>query len=258
LETDHREGRIVRFITSSPAAPQVPPAAPAVFGFQGVTLNLPVQGILFDMDGILVSSLGSVERSWAKWGDMRGVDGAKAIQTAHGKRAIETIRLLRPDLDDVAELAVIEQIEIDDTEGLMVLPGVQGLLQSLPQGSWTICTSATKRLARIRMEHAGLTPPQDFISADMVDHGKPHPEPYLRGAALLGFAPDRCLVIEDAPAGCAAGKAAGATVLATLFSHTAEQLSAADYLIHSLEGLRVTGYAGDLTVCFEPVSPHAR
>jgi sugar-phosphatase len=217
-------------------------------------LNLQVQAILFDMDGILVSSLGSVERSWAKWGEMRGVDGAKAIQTAHGQRAIETIRALRPDLDDVAELAVIEQIEIDDREGIVVLPGVQNLLASLPEGSWTVCTSATKRLARVRMEHAGLTPPKEFISADMVEHGKPHPEPYLRGAALLGFAPERCLVIEDAPAGCSAGKAAGATVLATLFSHTAEQLYAADYLVDSLEGLRVSGRAGELTLRFEPVS----
>jgi sugar-phosphatase len=120
----------------------------------------------------------------------------------------------------------------------------------LPEGSWTICTSATKRLARVRMEHAGLTPPKDFISADMVEHGKPHPEPYLRGAALLGFAAERCLVIEDAPAGCAAGKAAGATVLATLFSHTKEQLGDADYLVQSLEGLCVTGKPGSLAVSF--------
>ena len=205
------------------------------------------------MDGILVSSLGSVERSWARWGAMRGVDGAKAILTAHGKRAIETIRLLRPDLNDEEELAVIEQIEIDDTEGLQVLPGVPELLASLPAGSWTVCTSATKRLAQVRMEHAGLTPPERFISADMVANGKPHPEPYLRGAALLGFAPERCLVIEDAPAGCAAGKAAGCMVLATLFSHSAEQLAAADWRVDSLEQVRVTGAAGALEVSFEPV-----
>ena len=216
-------------------------------------MKLTVQGILFDMDGILVSSLGSVERSWVKWGAMRGVDGAKAILTAHGKRAIETIRLLRPDLNDEEELAVIEQIEIDDTEGLQVLAGVPELLASLPAGSWTVCTSATKRLARVRMEHAGLTPPERFISADMVAHGKPHPEPYLRGAALLGFAPEQCLVIEDAPAGCAAGKAAGCMVLATLFSHSAGQLAAADWRVDSLEQLRVTGAAGALAVSFEPV-----
>ena len=216
-------------------------------------MQLQVSGILFDMDGILVSSLGAVERSWAKWGAMRGVDGAKAILTAHGKRAIETIRLLRPDLNDEEELAVIEQIEIDDTEGLQVLPRVPELLASLPPGSWTVCTSATKRLARVRMEHAGLTPPERFITADMVLNGKPHPEPYLRGAELLGFAPERCLVIEDAPAGCAAGKAAGCMVLATLFSHSAEQLAAADYLVDSLEQVRVTGEAGALEVSFKPL-----
>ncbi len=216
-------------------------------------MKLTVQGILFDMDGILVSSLGSVERSWAKWGAMRGVDSAKAMLTAHGKRAIETIRLLRPDLNDEEELAVIEQIEIDDTEGMQVLPQVPELLASLPAGSWTVCTSATKRLARVRMEHVGLTVPEQFISAEMVAHGKPHPEPYLQGAALLGFAPERCLVIEDAPAGCAAGKAAGCMVLGTLFSHSAQQLAAADYLVDSLEGVRVTGAAGALEVTFEPL-----
>lgn len=216
-------------------------------------MQLEVQGILFDMDGILVSSLGSVERSWTKWGAMRGVDGAKAIATAHGQRAIETIRALRPDLNDEEELAVIEQIEIDDKEGISVLPGIPELLNSLPAGSWTVCTSATMRLARIRMEHAGLRVPKRFITADMVANGKPHPEPYLRGAELLGFSPERCLVFEDAPAGCAAGKAAGCTVIATLFSHTREQLAAADYLLPTLEHLRVTGEPGKLTVEFDPV-----
>ena len=216
-------------------------------------MELELSGLLFDMDGILVSSLGSVERSWVKWGNMRGVDGARAIVAAHGKRAIETIRLLRPDLNDQEELAVIEQIEIDDKEGLQVLPGVKELLRSLPAGSWTVCTSATERLARVRMEHAGLTPPSEFITADKVVHGKPHPEPYLRGAALLGFAPGRCLVFEDAPAGCEAGRAAGCTVAATLFSHSAAQLGAAHYLIESLEKVRVAGESGALRVSFEPI-----
>ena len=216
-------------------------------------MKLAAQGLLFDMDGILVSSLGSVERSWIKWGNMRGVDGAKAIMTAHGKRAIETIRLLRPDLNDLEEVAVIEQIEIEDTEDLSVIPGIPELLESLPPGSWTVCTSATERLARVRMEHAGLRPPATFICAETVENGKPHPEPYLRGAALLGFDPRHCLVFEDAPAGCMAGKAAGCTVVATLFSHTAEQLAMADYQVQSLGGMRVSGTAGRLEVDFEPI-----
>jgi beta-phosphoglucomutase-like phosphatase (HAD superfamily) len=94
-------------------------------------IEIHCQGVLFDMDGILISSLGSVERSWAKWGQMRGVDAALAIKTAHGCRAIETVAKLRPDLDSEAELKVIEEIEIEDNEGLSVLPGVLTLLQAL-------------------------------------------------------------------------------------------------------------------------------
>ncbi|HEY0784327.1 MAG TPA: HAD-IA family hydrolase [Acidobacteriaceae bacterium] len=217
-------------------------------------VTIAVKGILFDMDGVLVSSLGSVERSWAKYGELRGVDGATAIKTAHGKRAIETIRLLRPDLDEQAELDLIEDIECADIDDVQVLGGVKELLEKMPAGHWTIVTSATQRLARVRLEYAGLAVPERFISADMVEHGKPDPEPYLRGAALLGFAPGECLVIEDAPAGVQAGRAAGARVLGTLFSHTAEELAGAEWLVASLEGVEVRETGTGVELRFEPVS----
>ena len=207
------------------------------------------------MDGILVSSLGSVERSWTRYGELRGVDGATAIKAAHGKRAIETIRLLRPDLDEVEELKFIEDIECADSDDIKVLAGVKELLERLPVGHWTIVTSATYRLARLRLETAGLPVPKRFITADMVEHGKPHPEPYLRGAALLGFAPEECLVIEDAPAGAQAGHAAGAKVLATNFSHTQAELAAADWVIDSLEDVTVRVTDTGVELGFEPVLP---
>jgi sugar-phosphatase len=216
-------------------------------------VTIEVRGILFDMDGVLVSSLGSVERSWTTYGEMRGVDGATAIKAAHGKRAIETIRLLRPDLDEADELKLIEDIECADVADIEVLAGVKDLLGRLPVGHWTIVTSATYRLARLRLETAGLIVPKRFITADMVENGKPHPEPYLRGAALLGFAPEECLVIEDAPAGAQAGRAAGCKVLTTIFSHTQSELGAADWVVDSLEhvGVRATGNGVELS--FEPV-----
>src|SRR5580658_3935521 len=117
------------------------------------------KGVLFDMDGILISSLGSVERSWSTWAQSRGIDPAKALHTAHGRRAIETVKLLRPDLDDEAELKVIEDLEIADNEGLAVLPGVLKLLAALPANRWTVVTSATERLARIRMAAGGIPVP---------------------------------------------------------------------------------------------------
>ena len=217
-------------------------------------MKLEIRGMLFDMDGILISSLASVERSWIKWGEMRGVDGAEAIKAAHGRRAIETLRLLRPDLDDVAELKLIEDIECADVEDIEVLKGVKHLLEALPIPNWAIVTSATERLARLRLQVAGLKVPAYFITADMVANGKPHPEPYLRGAGLLGFAPQDCLVVEDAPAGVAAGKAAGCKVLATLFSHTREELAAADYIVESLEHLRMRPTSNGVELEFEPVT----
>jgi len=216
-------------------------------------LKLHVRGILFDMDGVLVSSLGSVERSWTKWGAMRNVDGALAIKTAHGQRAIETVRKLRPDLNDVEELKLIEEIEIADKDDIEVLQGVQGILAALPEKYWTIVTSATEKLARSRLGYAGLAIPSHIITADMVTDGKPHPEPYLKGAALLGLKPEDCLVIEDSSSGAIAGHAAGCKVLATLFSHTVKELAAADWIVQSLEDVTVRGKEDGVEVEFEPV-----
>jgi mannitol-1-/sugar-/sorbitol-6-phosphatase len=215
------------------------------------------RGILFDMDGVLVSSLGSVERSWEKWATSRGIDPSLAIRTAHGRRAIETVRLLRPDLNDLAELEWIEQMEVADNVGLEILAGVCPILRALPEKFWTVVTSATERLARSRMAHGGVPVPARIISAEMVAHGKPHPEPYLKGAELLGLAPADCLVIEDSASGARAGHAAGCKVLATLFSHSLESLADADWIVRSLEDVRVQVTGDALEISFTPVSREA-
>jgi mannitol-1-/sugar-/sorbitol-6-phosphatase len=219
-----------------------------------LTESLHPRGILFDMDGVLISSIGSVERTWEKWAGARGIDPAAAIRTAHGRRAIEAVRLLRPDLDDQAELAWLEAMELADNVGLAMLRGVEPILASLPTNSWTVVTSATERLARSRMEHAGVPVPARIVSADIVTHGKPHPEPYRRGAELLGFAPADCLVIEDSASGAKAGRAAGCKVLATLFSHSLASLSDADWVVDSLADVHVRVSAGVPEVRFTPIA----
>lgn len=202
-------------------------------------------GILFDMDGILISSLGSVERSWTKWAQMRGVDPVYACSIAHGCRSIDTVARLRPDLDSEAENRIIEDMEVEDTEGITVLPGVLKLLAALPSDRWTVVTSATERLARVRMAAGGIPVPERFVAAELVTHGKPHPQPFLAGAALLGFAPEECVVFEDAASGTKAGRAAGCTVVATTFSHPIETLDAANYLIADVTGVEVATLPGD-------------
>ncbi|WP_263354997.1 HAD family hydrolase [Acidicapsa acidisoli] len=206
------------------------------------------KGVLFDMDGILISSLGSVERSWRTWGLARGIDPTTAIHTAHGCRAIETIRKLRPDLDDEAELKFIEDLEIADKEGLAVLPGVLDLLAALPAYRWTVVTSATERLARVRMAAGGIPVPKHITTADHVTNGKPHPEPYLRGAEILELDPRDCVVFEDSASGTKAGRAAGCTVIGTTFSHSVEELSAAHYLVTDLTGIKVELAPEDQTI----------
>ncbi len=195
------------------------------------------QGILFDMDGILISSLGSVERSWTIWAKMRGIDPTLACKTAHGCRAIETIGLLRPDLDSEAELKIIEDLEIADNKGLTALPGVYDLLRSLPTKRWTVVTSATEKLARTRLADGGIPVPARLITANQVTRGKPHPEPFIAGATLLGFKPEECVVFEDSASGAKAGRTAGCTVIATTFSHPVESLDAAHYLVEDLTGV---------------------
>jgi sugar-phosphatase len=197
-------------------------------------IQITCKGILFDMDGILISSIGSVERSWTKWAKMRGVDPEYAIRIAHGCRSIETVSRLRPDLNAQAENELIEQMEMDDTDGVTALPGVIDLLSSLPPDRWTVVTSATEPLARVRLAAGGIPFPDRIVTADNVSEGKPHPEPYLAGAVMLGFQPSECVVFEDAASGTKSGRAAGCTVIATTFSHAIESLSAAHYLIPEL------------------------
>ena len=218
-------------------------------------MKISVRGVLFDMDGVLISSIGSVERSWTKWAAQHGIDPAYAIKMAHGRRAIETVRMLRPDLNANDELRRVEDMEVEDNEGVAILEGVLRILQALPADRWAVVTSATEKLALSRLRHSGIPIPEHVVTADRVSKGKPDPEPYLVGARLLGLRPEECLVIEDAASGVAAGHAAGCKVLATLFSHSLESLSAADWIVKSLEDVRVASVSDDLIEMeIEPVA----
>jgi sugar-phosphatase len=210
------------------------------------------KGILFDMDGVLISSIDSVRRCWRRWAKMYGVPNAEEYEVPHGVRAIEIVRSLRPDIDPREGLRVIEDIEVQDVADLQVLPGVKTLLRALPVERWAIVTSSTRRLLLVRLRAAGLPVPERIISADDVERGKPDPEPYRRGAELLGFRTEDCLVVEDAPSGVGAGKAAGCRVLGVLGTHSAAELGGADWIVGSLEGLALRVGADGLELRFLP------
>ena len=220
-------------------------------------MNEPVcvtaQGILFDMDGVLISSIGSVARSWRRWAKLYDVPNAESFEVPHGMRARDIIKTLRPDIDLQEAVKVIEDLEVEDVADLQVLPGVRELLESLPLERWAIVTSSTRRLLLARLTAAGLPMPERIISGDDVERGKPDPEPYRRGAELLGFGPPECLVVEDAPSGVGAGKAAGCRVLGVLATHSAAELDRADWIVGSLEGLAVRVNEDGLELEFLPV-----
>jgi sugar-phosphatase len=219
-------------------------------------LTIETKGLLFDMDGVLISSIGSVVRCWQRWCKQYEVPNAEQFHVPHGTRAVDIVRLLKPQFDEaqVAEgLRVIEDMEVEDTDDLTVLPGVKALLESLPPERWVIVTSATRRLLLGRLAAAGLPIPARFISGDMVVHGKPDPEPYRRGAEMLGLTPAECIVVEDAPSGVGAGVAAGCRVLGVLGTHPAEQLRAASWIAQSLDAVVVKATANGLELRFMPV-----
>lgn len=204
-------------------------------------------GLLFDMDGVLVSSLASVRRSWRAWAHEFGVPNADTLEIPHGMRAVEIIAMLAPEADAAQGLSRINAIEVADVADTVVLPGARALTQSLPAGRWTIVTSATRELLAARLAAAQLPMPQQTVSADDVERGKPDPQPYLLGAQRLGFHASQCIVVEDAPEGTRAGKAAGARVLGVAGTVPAQELflAGADWVVASLEAVTLVSMTGD-------------
>ncbi len=204
------------------------------------------QAVLFDLDGVLVDSTLAVERVWRKWALEHHVDPEFVMENSHGRRSIETVRIVAPHLDAERENMAVEQMEIDDKEGIVAIPGARELLSSIPPERFIIVTSATAALASARLGYAGMRMPKRLVTADDVTQGKPSPEPYLKGAAVLGYSPGDCVVFEDTPAGIEAGNAAGMRVIALDTTYSAPNLAAACAVLHSLEEVRACVHEGGL------------
>lgn len=196
-------------------------------------IQISCQGLLFDLDGVLINSTPAVARVWTQWALERGFDPAEVVHKAHGRPSIATIRDFLPHADHLAENKEVERREIEDLEGVVPLPGAHQLLASLPLEAWAIVTSCTRPLAEVRVKAAGLPLPKHFLTSSEVTHGKPHPEPYLKGAAMLGVAAERCVVFEDVPAGIRSGREAGAKVVAfrTTIAEEALRQAGADWVL---------------------------
>jgi mannitol-1-/sugar-/sorbitol-6-phosphatase len=191
-------------------------------------------GLLCDLDGVLVDSGDAVERIWRAWAGERGIDPGLVARASHGVPSRAVIARVAPELDPDAEGARVDARHA--ATGGAALPGAAALL-SAPSLPLAVVTSCTAELARARLRAAGLPEPPALVTAEAVARGKPSPDPYLAGAAALGLDARDCLVVEDAPAGVAAGRAAGATVWAVTTTHAAGELDGAERVAADLERL---------------------
>ncbi len=180
------------------------------------------------------------------------MDPADTVRRAHGRPSLATIRELLPGADHEKENAVVEQREIDDTDGVVPLPGTVALLRAIPEDRWAIVTSCTRRLATVRLQAAGLPTPKHFVTSNDITRGKPDPEPYLKGALILGLPAADCVVVEDAPAGVRSGRTAGTRVIGLRTTASDELLreAGAGWIVDDLASVVavVTGDGLELTL----------
>ena len=196
--------------------------------------------VLLDMDGTLVDSTTCVERQWRRWAERHGLDAARIIELSHGRTTVEAVRLLAPHLATEEEIGALDLGELEDREGIVAVRGAAAFVAALPRDRWAVVTSASRQLARIRLECAGIPEPQVLVSADDVRRGKPDPEPYLTAAALVGQREERCLVIEDTRPGIEAARAAGMQVLGITTTFSCEDLGGV-VCVPDFERLRLDG-----------------
>jgi sugar-phosphatase len=202
-------------------------------------MPLIASAILFDVDGVLVDSTPSVTRAWSALARRVGLEPDWLLRRVHGRRAIDTIRTVRPELDAESELATLVADETTDNADVVQIAGARALVSALPADRWGIVTSGLRHVATARLVAAGVPIAHVMVTAESISRGKPDPEAYLKGAAELGVPPADCLVVEDAPAGAAAARAAGMRLLGLTTTHTAEELEPADLIVPDLTHVAV-------------------
>lgn len=203
------------------------------------TVQMECDAVLFDLDGVLIDSPACVMRHWQQWAVEHSVELDKILQVAHGRRTVETIELVAPDLCAEEEAERFATVEAADTQGVAAMRGAAAVLNSLPKDRWAIATSGTRAVATARLRQAGLPLPAILVAAEDVACGKSDPEPYLVAAKGLGVPAGKCVVIEDSPAGIEAGCSAGMQTLAIATTHAHEELRKAKVVVRHLRDIHI-------------------
>ncbi|MDF2155164.1 HAD-IA family hydrolase [Vibrio sp. CAU 1672] len=208
-------------------------------------ITIPFTGLLFDLDGTLVNSIPSVTRSWTTWATKKGLEPEYVLSRIHGRPAIESISELLPNASPQEiqdEMIWMEELEATDITGIKPIAGARELLHHLNELNvpWAIVTSGTIPVASARIKAGNLPMPKVLITPECITKGKPNPEPYLKGAEVLGLNIESCICFEDASVGVRSGKAAQAKVIGVLSHGEKEALSEADFVIDCLHEVTIT------------------
>lgn len=176
------------------------------------------RALLFDLDGVLADSIPAVEAAWGRWAVQHGIDPERAAAAIVGRRAVDVVALLAPQLDARHEAAAVEALEDEELCRIRPIAGAPELVARLPRSVWAVATSGSRRIATSRLAQIGIAGVPVLITAEDVERGKPDPQVYRRAAAALGFPAAECIVFEDSAPGIEAGKNAGCRVVAVVAS----------------------------------------
>ncbi|RKL43605.1 hypothetical protein BFJ72_g4428 [Fusarium proliferatum] len=210
--------------------------------------ELAFDGFLFDMDGTIIDSTDAVVKHWETIGNEIGVAPEVILETSHGRRSIDILKILAPEKANWDYVRDMEgRLPKYHGHEAVEIPGARSMLEALIARSspWAIVTSGTVPLVTgwLRARDLPTPPSNHLVTAESVENGKPDPACYRLGRERLGLQAEdaQVLVLEDSPAGIRAGKAAGCKVLGLVTSHTVEQVIAAepDWVVRDLSSVKV-------------------
>ncbi|KAL4989678.1 HAD-like domain-containing protein [Aspergillus falconensis] len=219
----------------------------ATGSFSAPSQVLTFDGLLSDFDGTIVDSTDAIVKHWHKIGAELGVDPKAILATSHGRRSIDTLQLYDPGKANWEYVSYVEGlIPKEYGSDAVEIPGARSILAALEESgaTWGVVTSGTRALIDGWLGVLKLTHPKVLVVAEDVELGKPDPRCYLLGRKKLGLEHSSSIVVlEDAPSGIKAGKAAGFTVIALTTTHTLEQLQAAgaDVIVEDLRSISIKG-----------------
>lgn len=183
----------------------------------------PIEGVIFDMDGLILDSEKVVQRSWQDVGVTMGYPhmGEEIYHTIgfnRDRRKVYFKQVYGEDFpyEEFREKVVSRFTQIEEEEGIGIKAGAGELMEFLNQRNilMALATSSSSDHAVGQLKRAGLYRYFDgFVFGNMVNRSKPNPEIYLRACAQIGVDPDKALALEDAPAGVESAWAAGLRVI---------------------------------------------